>query len=116
MEPGDKAWRDSIRAECEERGLDETKMMLGEGWFKGQESLIVREWIANLEALPIAVEEWSRDVQAAIEREADRRITREANSHAAEANRLARRANWIAIGAAVVSAFALAISAYVSWS
>jgi hypothetical protein len=78
--------------------------MLAEGRYNERKSKVVRAWLAEKDALA-----------AAADRDAELAIARDANSHAATANRIARSArNW-SIAAVVVSSIALGVAGYAAF-
>lgn len=78
--------------------------MLAEGRYNERKSRVVRAWLAEEDALA-----------SAADRDEDLAIARDANRHAATANRIARSArNW-SIVAVVVSSIALAVASYAAF-
>lgn len=90
-----------LRERCEQDGVSATRQLLARGRYNERKAPIVRAWLAEQDALA-----------ASADRDEELAIARDANSHAATANRIARSArNW-SIAAVAVSTFALAVASY----
>lgn len=96
MRSGEKMeLRESVRAHCDEDGVEEVRNKLARSAYRGQKTGIVEEWLAEqLEA--------EREVKEATERQIDRQIARDANHRATIANVISVVALLVAVAAVLI--------------